>query len=102
MRFMVIEQFRNGDPKPVYRRLAETGRRVPDGVTYLDSWVDLDHGRCFQLMDATNRELLDQWTAQWKDLIDFEVVEVLSSQEAARLTTPERDLPGAASKDGRG
>ena len=50
MRFMVIEQFRNGDPKSVYRRLAETGRRVPDGVSYLDSWVDLDHGRCFRLM----------------------------------------------------
>ena len=102
MRFMVIEQFRNGDAKPVYRRLAENGRRVPDGVSYLDSWVDLDQARCFQLMEASSRELLDQWTTQWNDLIDFEIVEVLSSEEAAQLTPPRKSPPRVVSKYGTG
>lgn len=85
---MVIESFRGGDPQPVYRRLAETGRQIPDGVDYLDSWVDLEHGRCFQLMEAADREQLDGWTELWSDLIEFEVVEVLSSEEAASAASP--------------
>ena len=37
MLFMVIESFRNQDPTPVYRRLEERGRLMPDSVTFLGS-----------------------------------------------------------------
>ena len=34
MLYMVIEDFRDGDAAPVYRRLREQGRQVPEGLTY--------------------------------------------------------------------
>ena len=83
MRYMVIETFTRG-PRPVYARAAERGRLLPDGLTYLDSWIDerrLD--RCFQLMETDDPSLFDRWTAAWSDLAEFEIVPVISSDEAA-------------------
>ena len=80
---MIIEQFRRG-PGPVYERAAAMGRMLPSGVAYLDSWVDArDLSRCYQLMEADSAEELDPWIAAWKDLVDFEIVPVISSAEAA-------------------
>lgn len=82
MRFMVIEHF--NDARAVYARARERGRMLPDGVRYLDSWVTQDLGRCFQLLEAERREDLDPWIAKWSDLVEFEVVPVVASAEAAR------------------
>jgi hypothetical protein len=38
MLYMVIEKYRHG-PGPVYKRAAERGRMLPDGLRYVDSWV---------------------------------------------------------------
>jgi len=81
MRYMVIERFKNRDALPVYRRLRDKGRMMPDGLTYLDSWVETNFDRCFQLMECSNPSLFQPWIAQWNDLIDFEIVPVLPSQE---------------------
>ena len=83
MRYMVVEHFRDGDPEPVYRRFRESGRLAPEGVRYVDSWVETNLGRCFQLMEVDSRAGLDAWIANWQDLVDFEVFEVTTSQEAA-------------------
>jgi hypothetical protein len=80
---MVVERFRRG-PEPVYRRAAEQGRLLPDGLVYVDSWVDARLDRCFQLMETDDPALLDEWTARWSDLAEFEVVPVLSSADAAK------------------
>lgn len=85
MLFMVIEQFRHGDPKPVYQRFKERGRMLPEGLEYVDSWVTADLHRCFQLMRSDHPDLLGQWTAQWDDLVDFEIVPVITSKEAAEI-----------------
>ncbi len=84
MRVLVIETFRNGDPKPVYKRFAERGRSLPDGVTYVDSWVAEDGARCFQLMDCDDAAQLQPWIAGWADLADFEVIPVIDSATAVR------------------
>ncbi|MCB2231654.1 DUF3303 domain-containing protein [bacterium] len=84
MLYMIIEHYKNGDPGPVYRRFAERGRMAPEGLRYLDSWIDQDLSRCFQLMETDNRALIDQWIAHWSDLVDFEVIPVMTSAEAAR------------------
>ena len=87
MRYMVIETFRHG-PAPVYARAAERGRLLPPGLEYLESWVDqrgLD--RCFQLMESERPELFERWTAEWSDLVDFEVIPVIDSDEAAARVT---------------
>jgi hypothetical protein len=83
VRYMVIETYTQG-PDPVYARAAEHGRMLPQGLDYLESWIEarsLD--RCFQLMETEDPSLFDQWIANWSDLVTFEVVPVISSTEAA-------------------
>ena len=84
MLVMVIETFRDGARPAVYQRLAERGRMLPDGVRYRDSWVEEEGNRCFQLMECDAAAQLDPWIAAWRDLVDFEVVPVISSAEALR------------------
>lgn len=83
MHYLVIENFKNQDPVPVYRRFRERGRLAPEGLQYISSWVDEKLARCFQLMETDDRQLLDEWIANWSDLVEFEVYPVISSQEAA-------------------
>ena len=90
MLFMVIERFKDGDAAAVFRRFRERGRMLPEGLRYLDSWVAADLGRCFQLMDCDDAALFDQWISRWQDLVEFEVVPVVTSAEAAASLTPER------------
>lgn len=85
---MVIETFRNGDPAPVYRRFHERGRMMPGGLEYVGSWVAQDLTRCFQVMACADRALLDEWMRHWADLIDFEVLPVLSSAEVQARLAP--------------
>jgi Protein of unknown function (DUF3303) len=82
VRYMVIETFVSG-ARPVYERAAERGRMLPDGLGYLDSWIDEGLERCFQLMETDNPVLFDEWIANWSDLGGFEVVPVIDSAEAA-------------------
>lgn len=89
MLFMVIEHFRPGRAPEVYRRFRDRGRMAPDGLRYIGSWVDMNFGRCFQLMEANSEALFKEWTANWVDLIDFEIVPVRTSAEAAAVIAPE-------------
>ena len=86
--YMVIENFKHGDAVPVYRRFRDQGRLAPAGLTYVSSWVNDKLDRCYQLMETENRALLDQWMANWSDLVDFEVHPVISSKEAAERIGP--------------
>lgn len=87
MLYMIVEHFRNRDPVPVYRRFRERGRLAPEGLSYVSSWVDEKLERCFQLMETDDRRLLDEWIANWNDLVEFEVHVVMSSTEAAELVS---------------
>jgi hypothetical protein len=89
--YMVIEHFRNGEAAPVYRRFRERGRMAPEGLTYVSSWVDEDLSTCYQIMEAPDRSLLDEWMRHWADLIEFEVHLVITSQEAAQRVAPKVD-----------
>ena len=86
--FLVVEHFRNGEAAPVYRRFRERGRLAPEGLAYVASWVNEEMTTCFQVMEAPDRALLDEWMGQWADLVEFEVHPVISSQEAARRMAP--------------
>jgi hypothetical protein len=88
MLFMIVERFRNGDAVPVYRRFRDHGRMAPAGVTYVGSWVGADLTCCFQVMESSNRDALDAWIARWVDLVDFEVVPVMTSAEAQLTIAP--------------
>ena len=81
MLFMVIERFRNQDAAAVYRRLRDKGRQLPEGLTFVNSWVSADVGRCFQLMESDDVTRLQRWVAAWSDLVEFEIVPVATGQE---------------------
>lgn len=87
MLYMVIEHFKNQDPLPVYRRFRDKGRMAPEGLTYISSWVDIQFRSCFQIMETEDRKLLDQWIGNWSDIVDFEIIPVMISKEAAEKIT---------------
>jgi hypothetical protein len=88
MHYMIVEHFRNGDPLPVYRRFRDQGRLAPEGLRYVSSWVTKDLGRRYQVMECEDPQLLAQWTALWADLIEFEIIPVMTSADAVAATAP--------------
>jgi hypothetical protein len=83
MLYMVIEHFKPGTASEIYRRAKEQGRMMPEGLEYVSSWVDLEFKTCYQLMRTDDASLFDTWTDAWNDLVDFEIVPVRTSAEAA-------------------
>jgi uncharacterized protein DUF3303 len=86
--YMVFEVFKNRDPVPIYRRFRDKGRMMPEGLTYVSSWIDDKLERCYQLMETHDRALLDEWIGRWSDLVDFEVYPVLTSKEVVEKIAP--------------
>jgi hypothetical protein len=87
MLFMVIERFRNADAVPVYKRFAEKGRMMPEGLVYVDSWVEANLDRCFQLMECDDPALIQEWICNWSDLVEFEVVPITKAAETKEWVT---------------
>ena len=90
MLFMIIEHFRNGDPRPIYARFRERGRLAPEGLRYISSWVTSDYKRCYQVMECDDRSLLDQWMHAWEDIVEFEVHPVVTSAQAVEAASAQR------------
>ncbi len=88
MLFMVIERFKNRDGKAVYRHFLEKGRGLPEGLTFVGSWIEANLDRCFQLMECNDARLLQRWVLHWQGLIEFEIVPVVPSQETMETITP--------------
>ena len=86
--YMVIESFNNGDALPIYRRFRDHGRMAPEGLSYVSSWVTEKLDRCYQVMETADRSLLDRWVANWSDIVQFKVIPVLTSQQAAERIAP--------------
>lgn len=86
MRYMVVERFKPGAAGAIYRRAREKGRMLPEGLRYVDSWVSSARDVCWQLMECEDARLFDEWRRHWDDLVDFEIVPVLTSAEASSGT----------------
>ena len=82
MLFMIIERFHGGNPRPVYERFAAHGRMAPEAVNSVNSWVTPDLTTCYQVMESPSQDMLDEWIANWSDIVDFEVIPVITSAEA--------------------
>jgi hypothetical protein len=85
----VIERFRDNDMIPIYRRVRDAGRALPDGLKYVDSWVEPNFSRCFQLMECDDLRLFQEWTLQWRDFgVSFEIVPVVPSAQTREVVAP--------------
>jgi hypothetical protein len=93
MLFMIIEHFKERNPKPIYQRFQKSGRALPEGLRYIDSWIEVNFNRCFQLMECGDASLLQHWILQWRDLVDFEVVPVCPSRAVQALLASHADSP---------
>jgi hypothetical protein len=89
MLFMIIERFKDRDPAPIYARVRGQGRALPEGCRYIESWVEVNFDRCFQLMECDDVMSLQRWVLQWRDLVDFEIVPVSPSGVVRELLAPE-------------
>lgn len=89
MLYMVIERFK--DAPAIYRRLSQKGRMMPAGLKYVSSWIGEDLKTCWQLMETDNFALFEQWTANWNDLMDFEIVPVRTSAQTAEIVQNRAD-----------
>ncbi len=80
--YLIIETFKPGKVRAVYQRVEDRGRLMPEGLEYFDSWITSDLTKCYQIVRCEDRALIDEWIGRWDDLVEFEVVEVLGSDEA--------------------
>lgn len=90
MLFMVIERFAGNDMVPVYQRLQDQGRALPEGLGFLGSWVEAGFARCFQLMECDDLRLLQTWVLHWRGAgVSFEIVPVLDGAQTRALVAPQ-------------
>jgi hypothetical protein len=82
MQYMVIEKFKQGKVKDLYKRFEEKGRLMPDGLTYINSWITEDVSACYQLMETHDINKLYEWINNWNEFADFEIIPVITSQQA--------------------
>jgi hypothetical protein len=93
MLFMVVEKFRQGDAKSVYRRFRDRGRQTPDALKFVSSYVTADCSTCFQLMECDDVTLLQAWVSQWQDLVEFTIYPVTQGKDTAAALQPLLDKP---------
>ncbi len=96
MLFMVIERFKDRDALRVYRRFRDQGRMLPEGLTFVGSWVEANCDRCFQLMECDDVRLLQVWAAHWREVVEFEFVPVVPGKDTAEALIPLLDQPPGA------
>ena len=82
MLYMIIETFHPGKIKQLYKRFDEKGRLMPQGVQYINSWINEDITTCYQVMESDKEKKILEWIQNWNDLADFKVIPVITSSQA--------------------
>jgi hypothetical protein len=89
MLFMVIERFEANNMLPVYERVKQRGRGLPEGLKYVNSWIEPSFARCFQLMECDDLKLFQQWVLHWQGTgVSFEIVPVVESNQTREVVAP--------------
>jgi len=92
MLFMIIERCRDNDMLPIYKRVRDQGRSLPEGLKYVDSWVEPNFARCFQLMECDDLRLFQQWVLNWRGSgVTMEIVPVVTSAATREVVAPYLD-----------
>ena len=85
---MVIEHFKNNDALAVYRRFNNEGRKMPEGLKFIESWVAANLSRCFQIVECDDLALIQRWISDWQDIVEFEVVPIVTSKQTFEIMKP--------------
>lgn len=85
MLYLVIERFKEENAQAVYERYFDKGRMLPDGATYVDSWVTVDMRLCYQLVETEDESLLEEWMSHWSDLVEFTVRPVVPGADMIKV-----------------
>lgn len=89
MLFMIIERFKDNDMLPIYKRVRDKGRAMPNGLRYIDRWIEPNFSRCFQLMECDDLRLIQQWMIAVRGSgVTFEIIPVVSSKETQEVVAP--------------
>lgn len=91
MTYMIIETFKPGKIKEIYKRLEEKGRMQPEGLIYINSWIDEKMEKCYQVMKTDSEDNIHEWISNWDDVMEFEIVPVISSGEAKKKALIQSD-----------
>ncbi len=51
---------------------------VPDGLEYVDGWLDIKGRRVFELIKTNDESLIKTWTKQLEDLFELDITQVVS------------------------
>jgi hypothetical protein len=54
---------------------------APEDLRYVSSWITDNLSTCYQVMETENYSSLELWMDNWKDLMDFEVTPIITSQQ---------------------
>ncbi len=82
MLYMIIETYHPNKVKQLYKRFEEKGRQLPEGVRYINSWINEDVTTCYQVMESDDEKNIYKWIQHWIDLTDFKIIPVITSEEA--------------------
>lgn len=85
---MVLEHWDAEAVPDIYGRVRGAGRSLPEGLRYVDSWVEPNFARCFQVMECDDAALLQQWVLHWAGLAEIEIVPVVTSAETRAVVEP--------------
>lgn len=66
-------------------RFLETGAPAPEGVTILGRWFTAAQSRGFMVVETEDSKLLFKFTAEWADIMDFEIYPVVNDEEAGAI-----------------
>jgi hypothetical protein len=70
-------------------------------LAYVDSWIEPNFARCFQLMRGDDPKLFQEWVLQWRGLgVTFEIVPVVPSKETQAVVAPYLDTSARYSEPG--
>ena len=86
---MIIERFKDNDMLPIYKRISDEGKMFPEGLKYINSWIEPNFSRCFQLMSCDDLCLLQEWILKWRGSgASFEIVPVVDSKDTRKVVEP--------------
>jgi hypothetical protein len=89
MLFMVIERFKDNDMVPIYQQVRDGSRMLPEGLKYVDSWVEPNFSRCFQVMECEDLRLFQKWVLEWRGFgATIEIIPVVPSSDTQLVVDP--------------